>query len=705
MDIVSTENNFLKNKYLQTNVHFTCYLNFRKKITCISEKITKFAEILKFQMLTIDKIGIEFGGNWLLKDASHQFKEKAVTGLIGRNGAGKSSLLRIIAGTNLPSAGAIAKPKDSKLRYFHQDLLSFQTERSIFDTAKDAFEEAIKVKNELDEVLDELEKGSEDLDLWDKVAHLQSIWEGLEGDKIDSKVYEILAGLGFKPFEVHQPYKNFSGGWRMRVLLAKMLLETPDILLLDEPTNHLDLPSIQWLESFLKTFPGICIIVSHDRYFLDRMVQEIVEISNQSLTAYPGNYTNYTIKKAERMDIQQKAFANQQKFLSDQQQFIDRFRAKASKARQVQSKIKQLDKVERVDEPEEESVDLAIDFKVKITSGREVLQLSDIGKSYGEKVIFKHSNAVIERGDKIALIGANGLGKTTLLRVIAGIEPHAGLRKPGHNVKQGFFAQHQLESLHLQNTILQELTAETRDKTEVELRTILGCFMFTGDEVLKKITVLSGGEKSRVALAKVLVSEANFLMLDEPTNHLDIQSIQILIQALQRYEGTFIVVSHDRDFLSQVANKIWYIESQELKEYPGTYEEYDLYRIAQQQKVDEEEKRLKNEKQVQKQIQKEAVVAKKQETPMTPKEYEAQKQRKNRFRKLQTEVDQTEEEISKIESEIATLTESLTSPSVASDYTKIAEVNAKILKNQQLIEQKTALWESLLAELETFNEE
>ena len=654
-------------------------------------------------MLTVDKIGIEFGGNFLLRDASHQFREKAVTGLIGRNGAGKSSLLRVIAGTNLASSGAIAKPKESKLRYFHQDLLSYQTDRSIFETAKDAFEEILLIKKELDEVLDELERGSEDMDLWDKVAHLQSVWEGLEGDKIDSKVHEILAGLGFKPSEVHQPYKNFSGGWRMRVLLAKMLLEIPDILLLDEPTNHLDLPSIQWLENFLKNFSGICIIVSHDRYFLDRMVQEIVEISNQTLTAYPGNYSYFVEQKAERMEIQQKSFDNQQKYLSDQQKFIDRFRAKASKARQVQSKIKQLDKVERVYEPDEETVSLSIDFKVKVTSGREVLELTDIGKSFGEKVIFKHSNAVINRGDKIALIGANGLGKSTLLRVISGLEPHVGLRKIGHNVRQGFFAQHQLESLHLQNTVLEELTAEVTNKNEMELRTILGCFMFTGDEVLKKITVLSGGEKSRVALAKVLVSEANFLMLDEPTNHLDIQSIQILIQALERYEGTFIVISHDRHFLSQVANKIWYIESQELKEYPGTYAEFEAFQALQQQKIEEEESKKnqkeKQDKKAQKETQREIVVEKKPEIPI---DYEAQKQRKNRYRKLQIEVEDAEKSINVLEKEIQDLSDSLIKPNIAADYSKIADIQAKIQQKQRKIEAQTTLWEQLILELESF---
>lgn len=658
-------------------------------------------------MLTLDKIGIEFGGSWLLKEASHQFKEKAVTGLIGRNGAGKSSLLRVISGANLPSTGVIAKTRDAKLRYFHQDLLSFQTERSIFEIAKDAFEEALEIKKELDGVLDELERGSEDLDLWDKVAHLQAIWDGLEGDKIDAKVYEILAGLGFKPFEVHQPYQNFSGGWRMRVLLAKMLLETPHILLLDEPTNHLDLPSIQWLENYLRTFPGICIIVSHDRYFLDRMVQEIVEISNRSLTAYPGNYTNYTLKKAERMDIQQKAFANQQKFLNDQQQFIDRFRAKASKARQVQSKIKQLDKVDRVEAPEEETVNLSIDFKVSVTSGREVLQMNDLGKSFAEKVIFKHSNGLIERGDKIALIGANGLGKSTLLRVIAGIESHAGTRKLGYNVKQGFFAQHQLESLNLQNNILQELSQETRDKTEVELRTILGCFMFSGDDVLKKITVLSGGEKSRVALAKVLVSEANFLMLDEPTNHLDIQSIQILIQALQRYEGTFIVVSHDRHFLSQVANKIWYIENQELKEYPGTYEEYEAFQqrqLAKAEETEKAEKQDKNKKVVQEKSTSAVSLSPIKTTPPVPIDHEAQKIRKNKVRKLQVEVDKTEMEISEIEHEMEALTVQLTLPENTSKYDKLSRIQADIQAKQKQIEEKTVLWEKLLGELEVMIE-
>lgn len=647
-------------------------------------------------MLTLNKIVIEFAGNRLLNEATHQFKEAAVTGLIGRNGAGKSSLLRIIAGENQASGGEVVRPKDSKLRYFHQDLLSFETERSVFEVAKTAFEELLKIKVELDEVLHAIEQGSEDLDLWDKLAHLQDMWEGMEGDKMDARVYEILDGLGFKNNEVHQAYKTFSGGWRMRVLLAKMLLEKPDILLLDEPTNHLDLPSIEWLENYLDSFQGICIVVSHDRFFLDRMVDEIVEISLQQLTAYPGNYSYYLESKAERMDLQQKSYDNQQKYLEQQQRFIDRFKAKASKARQAQSKMKQLEKIELIDAPEEEDFDLSIRFRVKTTSGREVLKLDDISKAYGTKEILRHSHAVIERGDKIALIGANGLGKSTLLRIVADSEPFEGQRKEGYNVETAHYAQHQLESLNLDMNILEELSHAVSNKTELELRTILGCFMFTGDDVLKKIKVLSGGEKSRVALAKVLVSEANFLLLDEPTNHLDMKSINILIQALQAYEGTFIVISHDRHFLSQIANKIWYIEEKELKAYPGTYQEYEYFRqkqlAAAQQQAETQAVKPKAE-----------TVKPKVQAASAP-DFETQKLLKNKLKKLQRTQSEIEEHITGLEKKKAELLKSLEDPAFATDYAKIADIQHHIAQIDTALHQKTVEWDEISVELEALGE-
>lgn len=362
----------------------------------------------------------------------------------------------------------------------------------------------------------------------------------------------------------------------MRVMLARILLQTPDILLLDEPTNHLDLPSIKWLENYLQSFEGSIVIVSHDRYFLDRIINKTVESRKGKLNVYAGNYSFYLEEKSLREEIQGNQFKNQQAKIKQEERLIERFRAKASKAKMVQSRIKALDRMEKVDDIDDDNPEVNFSFKFSKPSGRHVVTLENISKSYPNLEILQDTSAIIEKGDKIALIGANGKGKSTLLRIVADADKeYEGKSIKGHNVSQTFFAQHQLEALHLENTIIQELVNFAPKHTETELRSILGCFLFTGDDVFKKIKVLSGGEKSRVALAKALTADANFLVLDEPTNHLDMASVNILIQALQQFEGTFIVVSHDRYFLDNVANKIWFIEDKEIKEYPGTYQEYE----------------------------------------------------------------------------------------------------------------------------------
>jgi ATP-binding cassette subfamily F protein 3 len=366
----------------------------------------------------------------------------------------------------------------------------------------------------------------------------------------------------------------------MRVMLAKLLLQKPALLLLDEPTNHLDLPSIEWVEKYIHDYEGSVVVVSHDRYFLDRTVDNIAEVSNAKITLYPGNFSFYEEEKALRNEIQKGAYENQQSQIRQTERFIERFKAKASKARQVQSRVKALDRLDVVDEVIDEKAKVNFKFNFGTQPGRFILFLEHISKAFGEKVILKNTSATINRGDKIALIGANGKGKSTLLRIISGTEKIVGERRTGHNVIESFFAQHQLESLQVENNLLEELKATGTAKTEMELRSVLGCFLFSGEEVFKKIKVLSGGEKSRVALAKVLISQANFLLLDEPTNHLDMQSVNILIQALQQYEGTYVVVSHDRYFVTNIANKIWYIEDYEIKEYPGSFDEYEVWQAS-----------------------------------------------------------------------------------------------------------------------------
>lgn len=524
-------------------------------------------------MISINNLNYNIGSRVIYEGASLHIKPKDKIGLIGLNGTGKSTLLKMIVGDITLDGGDISQAKDCTIGFLNQDLLSYQSNEPILDVAMKAFAEAVEVHHKIDKVLADMEANYSDA-LVTKLTKLQERFEALDGYTIQSKAEEILEGIGFNTQDLTRPLKEFSGGWRMRVMLAKLLLEKPSLLMLDEPTNHLDLPSIQWVENYLKSYEGAVIVVSHDRHFINNTVNTIVEVSNGKLNLYSGNYDFYLEEKDLRNEIQKNAFENQQQKIRQTERFIERFKAKATKARQVQSRVKALDRMDKVEDVLDENAKVNFRFNFNKPSGRHVIQLRDVSKSYGDLTILKSTNAHIERGDKIALIGANGKGKSTLLRIIYGSEKIHGERQEGYNVIKSFYAQHQLEALNIDYEILEEMKASGTDKTEMQLRSVLGCFLFTDEDVFKKIKVLSGGEKSRVALAKTLISEANFLLLDEPTNHLDIQSVNILIQALQQYEGSFIVVSHDRYFVTEIANKIWYIENHEIKEYPGTYEEY-----------------------------------------------------------------------------------------------------------------------------------
>lgn len=528
-------------------------------------------------MISINNLTFEIGSRALYDDANWHIKPGDKAGLIGANGAGKSTLLKLIVGDYSPTSGSISMAKDLKIGYLNQDLLSYHSDKSIVHVAMEAFERQNQLHGEIEVLLQKLETDYSD-DVLNKLSDKQMEFEALDGYSIEFRAHEILAGLGFSEEEQQRPLATFSGGWRMRVMLARILLQTPDILLLDEPTNHLDLPSIKWLENYLQAFEGAIVIVSHDRYFLDRIINKTVESRKGKLTVYAGNYSFYLEEKSLREEIQGNQFKNQQAKIKQEEKLIERFRAKASKAKMVQSRIKALDRMEKIDDVDDDNPSVNFSFKFSKPSGRHVVTLEHLSKSYPNLDILEDTGAIIEKGDKIALIGANGKGKSTLLRIVADADhDYKGSSTKGHNVSQTFFAQHQLEALHLENNLLQELVAFAPKHTETELRSILGCFLFTGDDVFKKIKVLSGGEKSRVALAKALTADANFLVLDEPTNHLDMASVNILIQALQQYEGTLIVVSHDRYFLDHVANKIWFIEDKEIKEYPGTYEEYEVW--------------------------------------------------------------------------------------------------------------------------------
>lgn len=633
-------------------------------------------------MLTINNLSFYFGGRAIFEDASLQIKPKDKIGLIGLNGMGKSTLLRIIVGEYQPDAGNISKSGDCTIGFLNQDLLSYQTDDSILAVAMQAFERENFLQIEIDKILHEMETNYRD-ELVEKLGHLQEEFDHLGGYTIQSKAEEILEGLGFRTDELHQPLKNFSGGWRMRVMLAKLLLQKPALLLLDEPTNHLDLPSIQWVEKYIQNYENAVIVVSHDREFLDNVCTSIVEVSQAKLWQYSGNYSFYVEEKSLRNEIQKNAYENQQAQIRQTERFIERFKAKATKARQVQSRVKALNKMELIDEVIDEAARVHFKFRFGVQPGRHVMRLNNISKSYPGKSILNNTTIGIERGDKIALIGANGKGKSTLLRIIAGTEPIEGERALGHNVKFSFYAQHQLESLHVDETLLEELKYADSGKTETELRLVLGCFLFGGEDVFKKIKVLSGGEKSRVALAKVLISEANFLLLDEPTNHLDMQSVNILVQALDQYEGTYVVVSHDRHFVSQVANKIWYIEDQQIKEYPGTYDEF----VEWQEKNNAEQLSVSSEQ--------------KTKSVEVKPPIQAKPAKSNNAKKLEREIEEIEQKVTDFEKNKALIEEKLSDPTIFGDAEALQKTNLEYEKVKSELEKLNELWESKMMELET----
>ncbi|MGJ1267299.1 ABC-F family ATP-binding cassette domain-containing protein [Sphingobacterium spiritivorum] len=633
-------------------------------------------------MISINNLTFEIGSRALYDEASWHIKPGDKVGLIGANGTGKSTLLRLIVGQYTPTSGTISMAKDLKIGYLNQDLLSYHSDKSILHVAMEAFERQNQLHTEIENLLQKLETDYSD-EILNKLSDKQMEFEALDGYNIEFRAHEILAGLGFSEDEQKRPLATFSGGWRMRVMLARILLQTPDILLLDEPTNHMDLPSIKWLENYLQAFEGAIVIVSHDRYFLDRIIKKTVESRKGKLTLYAGNYSFYLEEKALRSEIQSNQFKNQQAKIKQEERLIERFRAKASKAKMAQSRIKALDRMEKIDDVDDDNPTVNFQFKFSKPSGRHVVTLENISKSYPNLEILKNTDGLIEKGDKIALIGANGKGKSTLLRIVADADhEYTGTSTKGHNVSQTFFAQHQLEALHLENSIIAEMQAFAPKHTETELRSILGCFLFSGDDAFKKIKVLSGGEKSRVALAKALTADANFLVLDEPTNHLDMQSVNILIQALQQYEGTLIVVSHDRYFLDHVANKIWFIEDKEIKEYPGTYQEYEEWNA----------KRILNP--AEKKPEKKVVAEQPKKTKPAPTE--------DKFKiisKKNKELATLEQEISEKENEVRFLENEIAKEEIYSDAIKLQDHTRRYNSEKALLNQLQKNWEELAEEI------
>ena len=649
-------------------------------------------------------VTFEFGARAIIEDATWHIHPNERIGLIGYNGTGKSTLLKLLVGEYLPSKGEVIRSRNTSIGYLHQDLLSFDTNESILQVALGAFENILLLEKEIEVLGVQLEKNHEDEALLHLYSDKLHEMDTLDGYNIHHKTEEILQGLGFANADLIRPYKEFSGGWRMRVLLAKMILQQPDLLLLDEPTNHLDLPSIEWLEKYLLHYQGSVIIVSHDRWFLDRMVTKTVEVFQQGIHIYGGNYSFYQKEKEIRMELQQKAFVNQQDFIRQQERFIERFRAKASKAAAAQTAIKKLEKLDVIEAPSNERPNIRINFAVDKTPGKVLCELKHISKHFGANRIVTNTNAEIERGDKIALIGANGKGKSTLLRIIAGTETFEGERKWGHNVDESFYAQHQLEALDLNHTLIDEMKSCGSQKTDQELRTLLGCFLFSGDDADKRIKVLSGGEKARIALAKTIISKANFLLLDEPTNHLDMHSVELLIEALNKYQGSIILVSHDRFFVAQTANKIWEIVDEEIKEFKGTYTEYLEWkeRMAKKQADSKEpaagsEKKTEVKKVVdQKPMKQQSVVVEQKQVINKDVKKELQKQQRM-LQQLEEKITTTTEQRNKMEqqlSEPSTYTDKNKFQQTETSYQRLSNELKQFNKEYELVFEKVMELES-----------
>ncbi len=543
-------------------------------------------------MILLQNISIQFGGEYLFKNLSVQIGAHDRIGLVGANGTGKTTLLKVLVGITQPDTGAVQKAHYVTVGYLPQDGVTAKG-KTLYEEAKSAFENIIAVENQLDEINSQIQnfdstKNSEDdhNELIELQGELQHKLESLDAYRMQSEVEKVLMGLGFAVKDFDRLTDEFSGGWQMRIALAKLLLSNPSLLLLDEPTNHLDLDSLRWIEDYLKSYVGSVMIVSHDRTFLDNMTKKTLAFGNGKLESYSGNYSFFEIEQKNRKELLLNSQKNQQQQLKQTQQFIDRFRYKATKARQVQSRIKQLEKIDLI-EVEGEEKEISFYFPQPKPSGAVVLEIQNLTKQYplthsnsanenkNILTVLDEINLTVERGDKIALVGVNGAGKSTLSRIISNSEqPTSGEVKFGYNVTTAYFAQTQVDELESDMEVLQVVEAVASGETRTQIRTLLGCFLFEGDDVFKKVRVLSGGEKSRLALAKMLLQPANFLVMDEPTNHLDMRSKKVLQEALINFEGTYIIVSHDRHFLDPVVNKVIEVRNRSIKTYLGNISDY-----------------------------------------------------------------------------------------------------------------------------------
>jgi ATP-binding cassette, subfamily F, member 3 len=528
-------------------------------------------------MIQLSAAGKRFGPKILFENLDWLITPRERAGLVGANGTGKSTLLKVLAALESLDYGGVARTRGITAGYLPQDGLSLSG-RSVFVECMSVFDHLRDMEREMEHLMHqmgELDTASpEYAAVAERFQRLDSEFRTRDGYVIEAQVGTVLAGLGFRKEDWRRRTEEFSGGWQMRIALAKLLLEKPNLLLLDEPTNHLDLEARNWLEQYLKNYPYAFILISHDRYFLDVTVDRIAEIWNKGVFFYPGNYEKYIQQKTERRDQLIAAYKNQRERIEQLEAFINRFRYKASKAKQVQSRIKELEKIERIEIPAEEKT-IHFKFPQPKPSGRIVAEFQNVSKSYGDLEVFRHANFVIERADRIALVGVNGAGKSTLIKLLAGTEPlTSGEYRLGHNAEPDYFAQDQYKELDPNARLLDDLIGTAGQATQTELRGLLGCFLFSEDDVFKQIGVLSGGERNRYALAKLLVRPSNFLLLDEPTNHLDMRAKDVLLEALQDFTGTVVFVSHDRYFIDKLATRVFEVGDGGVQIYPGNYEDY-----------------------------------------------------------------------------------------------------------------------------------
>ncbi len=681
-----------------------------------------------FTMLTVSSLSIQFGGTFLFDDVSFMIQPRDRVGLVGKNGAGKSTLMKILAGLQEPEEGKVHRSNGLTIGYLPQDGIT-QAGRTVYDEAITAFAEALALEERIHALSDELTRRTDsDSEAYTKLIHELSDandhFARLDGFQTRGQVERILIGLGFTQQDLERLTDEFSGGWQMRIELAKILLRKPDYILLDEPTNHLDIESLTWLEDFLQNYDGAVVMISHDRAFLDAITRRTLEISLAEIHDYPASYSRYVEMRQERREQQMAAYKNQQKQIADTEKFIERFRYKATKAVQVQSRIKQLDKVERIEIDEEDTASVHFRFPEAPRSGRVVFEAENVVKKYGEnaeeKTILRGVNFAIERGEKVAFVGKNGEGKSTFSKILMGKENAEGQVIIGHNVSIGYYAQHQAEMLDPNATVLDIIDRAATGEMRTKIRDLLGAFLFSGDAVEKKVKVLSGGEKSRLALAKLLLEPVNALILDEPTNHLDMRSKDVLKKALLDYNGSVIVVSHDRDFLQGLTNKVVEFRGGYLKEYDGDiYEFLRLKNLDSLKELEAKDKGKGREEKAEGKGQKDEGKSEEKSTEKPanttlpseqlstqnstlnaapPLDREEKKRLQREARRVERQIEECEKHIATLEGEVGKMDEAMNAPDF---YTapNLKETLAKHEAKRKELEAKMEEWSALQEEL------